>query len=350
VFLAGAAAAPLFVLAPLPLLPPLFVVVAWSAATSDPGGRARRLVAVVASAAVSAALAVVVYLGLYRGMSDTAWLQDLWAGAGVSGASGEGGLVPRTLELTGLGVLGDLPGSWAWKLPLIVTLAACLSIGAVTIMRRWFWYPVVLVGGWLCLLVGGAVTGGPVTPVRVTIGFYWIVFVTIALGFFHAVVWLTRRAGAPPAVQVGALGVALVLVVAGLWTPRPLPLEEAFARGLLHDLDTVAASPTADNVVITYHFMAHTYAHDALVNRAPDGRHFVVLGPRTDDDLRLWDRVDARARRHLSDGGTLWCVIPYAAGPARAERACRVGPRARELVRFEGTQALIVAYAVPPPG
>lgn len=349
VFLVGVAAAPLFVIAPLALLPPLLVAAAWWAATSDSDRRSRRVVAVLAAGTVSALLAVAVYLGMYRGVSDVGGLKDLWAGAALSSAGVDLHLVPRTLDLLRAGVFGEDGGSGiALDVLAALVLSGSFAIGAVTITRRWAWYPLLLGGGWLTLLVGGGVTDGPVTPVRVTIGFYWLVFVTIALGAFQTIAWGLGRIRVRPQVQVGAIAVSLAVLLGALWPTQPAHPDDAFARGLLGDLNPVAASSTSENLVLTYHFMAHAYTHDRFVNRPPHDRDYVVLGQRGPRDRRLLGDVDSLVRRHLPDGGTLWCIVPYAYGPERSSRACRVDSSAREVARHAGTQALVIGYRIAP--
>ncbi len=347
VFVAGAAAAPLFVIAPLALLPPLLAAAGWWAATADPARRVRRLAVIAGAGAVSALLAVAVYLGLYRDMSEVGELKDLWAGATVSRAGLE--VLPDTLSWVRAGVFGHGPATTgALGVLTAVLLLGSFAVGAVTITRRWAWYPLLIGFGWISLLVGGIVTDGPVTAVRVTTGFYWVVYVTIALGFFHAIAWVLGRVRLPRRVQVGVLAASLVAVLVSMWSPEPVHPEDAFARGLLGDLDVVAASTTRENLVLTYHFMAHVYTHDRLVNRAPAGRDYVVLGQRAQHDRQLVGNVDALARRHLTDGGTLWCVLPYALGPERSQPACRVPSTARETVRHVGVQALVLGYRITP--
>ena len=100
--------------------------------------------------------------------------------------------------------------------------------------------------------------------------------------------------------------------------------------------------------MLTYHFMARVYTHDRLVNRTPPDRNFVVLGQDGPNDQHLFGNVDDQVARYLPDGGTLWCVIPYAMGPEEAGKACPVSPSLQQVERVVGRQAIIVGYAMPP--
>ena len=186
-FLVGAAAAPLFVISPLAMLPALFAAAVWWAATADAERRARRLLATGAAAVTSGVIALVVYAGFYAQLSNRG-LEAFWHDELLSNADGDVLLVGRSLELLRNGVLGNLfgTGGGPWALGTIVVVGSFV-VGTVTACRRWPWFGVLLVSGWLSTIAAGLVADGPVTPVRVTLGFYWVVYVAIALGFFRAI-------------------------------------------------------------------------------------------------------------------------------------------------------------------
>jgi hypothetical protein len=349
-FLLLAAGAPVFVLSPLALLPGTFAAVLWWAWRDDVARRGPRLVAVVSSGAVAGLAAIVVYTTLYARLADQG-LANAWRLEALRGAEGDPLLVGRTLDLLRDGVLGSAlaPGGAWWVIGAVVLVAAFVT-GTVTACRRWPWFGVLLVSGWASTLLAGAATDGPVTPVRVTLGFWFLVYVTIAFGFFRGVAFLVAALHAPVVAQLAVLGVVLAAVVVASWPPAPVTTGNTFAQGLLHDLDVVVDSPTRDNLVLTYHYMANPYTHDRLVNRRPRDRAYVVVGQSGPNDERLFEpaHVDALLRRSLPDGGTLWCVIPYASGPVDGGRACPTPPELRQIVRSPGHMANVVGYEVPP--
>lgn len=349
-FLVLAAASPLFVISPLALLPGTFVAACWWAWTNDARRRLARVCALVVAGAVSAVAALVVYLGLYEGLTNRG-LEGFWHDELLRNAGGDPLLLGRSLDLLRVGVLGNAvaPDS-AWWVVGSVALVLAFAVGVVTASRRWPWFGVVLASGWATTVVGAAVTTGPVTPVRVTLGFYWLIYVTIALGCFHGIAWLVGAMRAPAVAQVVAVAFVLVVVMVASWPHHEGATGDTFAQGLLHDLDVVADSPTHDNLVLTYHYMANVYTHDRLANRGSPDRDYVLVGRTTPDDARLFDpaRVDALVNRALPDGGTLWCVIPYAAGPEDGGKACPVPPGARQVVKSTGHMAAVLGFEVPP--
>jgi len=349
-FLVLAAGSPLFVLAPVALLPPLFVVATWWAVTADAGRRARRLLALACAGIVGALIATGLFAGVYSGMSDSRGLQAFWVNETLPGAHGDPLLVWRTVGHVGTGVFGIGTVTSVWAVVAAALLIGSFAVGAVTITRRWAWYPLLIGCGWVTMYLAALVSHGPVTPVRVTLGFYWIVYATIALGAFYALAWLLRRAGARVGVQIGVIAALLVVVIVGLWPAHSTADDSPFARGLLSDLERVAVSQTRANLVLSYHYMSHVYTHDRFVNRAPSEREYVVRGQRGPRDQRLFDDVDALVRRYLPEGGTLWCVIPYALGPEDSGRACKPAQGLQEIERHPGTQAWIIGFAVPPNG
>lgn len=347
-FLVGLVLAPLFVISSLVLLPVLFAsVVSWAWRRDD---RRARLAWLGGAAAGTLVVAGVVFLTLYRPITDASIeLHGFWRRELLSTAGGDVFRVARSLEWLRDGVLSSAfpsPSGPADVL-LIATLIGAFVVGAATITRRWAWYPALLVSGWVATLVGGAVLDAPVTPARVALGYWFLVYVTIVLGGWRALAWALERTRVATKYSLGVFAVATASVLVFLW-PSAVLWPPAFAQGLLDDLDVVAHSDTRDNLVLSYHFMSQFYPHDRLVNDGPPGRNFVVIGERLHDET-LYERVDDLVARYLPRGGTLWCVIPYAIGPRDSARACALNnTRAERFFGRRGKQAFIAGYRIPP--
>jgi hypothetical protein len=336
---------PLFALASLLVLPGLLVRMAvwgWNSA------RRRALPWIAGTTVGLATVGGAVYVGLYKPVTDAnPGLASFWHDELLSSSNGDPLFIGRTLDTIRTNTIGvAFPDATGLKLTaLTVALIAGFGVGAFVFTRRWRWFPFVLVSGWLTTLVAGALTDSPVTPVRVTLGFYWMVYVTIVFGCLRAISFVISRiirADWPARV---AFGGAVVLLIVGMWPPL-IPVGGAFAQGLDHDLDVVAASPTRENLVLSYHFMSQSYPHDRLINRGPPGRHYVVVADRL-DRRTLYTHVDQLVRRYLPRGGTLWCVVPDALGPADQDAACRLSPTyGRQVRRVRGATAVILEYRI----
>jgi hypothetical protein len=223
------------------------------------------------------------------------------------------------------------------------------AIGAWTLFRRWPWLLVIIVTGWVSVLMAGVATGAPVTPVRVMLGFYALVFVVIVFGFFEGArrvgAWIAGRASIPQMQQV-AVGALAVLTIVALWPPAG-ETKYVFARGMDRDLDVVANSPSDDNLVLVYHDMAGFYAHERLANQVEDASRFTLVRE-MQGDRTLYDDPDTYIRRYLPRGGVVWCVITWYIGPKNFGRACEF--ERDDLTPIEQVStfnALIMSYRVP---
>jgi hypothetical protein len=337
---------PLFSISTLYLLPGAVLCGAWWAWHS--ADRRRNVWIVAAATASSALVAGAVFLGLYQPVTDSnPGLTDFWA-AEQLGAPGGGVLtLGRTTSMLRDGLFFNEVSTGAGVAGVLVALVAAggFVVGTVTICRRWPWYGVLIVSGCVGVLAAGVIVDAPVTPVRVNLGVYCLVYLAIVFGCFRALAYVTERVASNRSRSgLVAFGVIVIGALVWLW-PAAEPAPAVFARGLAADLGVIARSPTDDNLVLSYHFMSHFYTHDALVNDRPEGKSFTVLREVAGSDW-LYDDISTIAERELPDGGMLWCVIPYALGPDESARACQVPPRFELLEEHDGAAARIIAYRV----
>jgi len=217
-----------------------------------------------------------------------------------------------------------------------VAVVACTLWGLVVLGRRWVQYPITVGVAFVVSAAASAVVDWPLSAERLNLPWFWMVELAATVGLLWTL-WLVARA---------VTAAALVAVPAALLLAPVVPGggPEPYARGLTADLDLVAASPVARNVVLSYHFMSEVYAHDKLVNRGVDGREFVVVADTATDD-RLTARPDEVAREAgWTPGTAVWCVLPFELGPEGVDRACRL--TLPGLVREEHrlSRAIIVGW------
>src|SRR5438477_1068117 len=329
---------PLFTLPALVLLPAAIARAVWWARKVG-----RPALALLAGASVvSAGTAAVAYVELYRPVvgrpASIAFLADWWRPDRLQSGSGGPLLLGRTASLIRSAIW---PGAAGIGHPVLsVVLWTSFVYGLLVLIRWWPWSGVFLASGWVGILLLCATTGAPVTPVRVTVGFYFLVLATVIFGFFAGVAFMTELLTRGRGHQVPFVAIA-VSVLAFMW-PRLTTPGRLFS--LVREFDVVATSRATANLVIAYHFLAQPYADDRLGNGAPPGR-FIVLAERH-DDRSLYGPLDELVATKLARGGAVWCVVPYALGPVDSDRACRFN-LTRQLVRsFHGPQAEVVEYRI----
>ena len=336
--LAIIATMPLFALPALVFVPAAIARAVWWARKVG-----RPALALLAGASVvSAVTAAAVYVALYRPVvgrpASTAFLADWWRFDRLQSGSGGPLLLGRTASVIRSAVLPD--GAGIGLSVLSVVLWTSFVYGVLVLSRRWPWYGVFLASGWVGILLLGATTGAPVTPVRVTVGFYFLVLATVIFGFFAGVAFMTELLGRGRGRLVPFVAIA-VWVLAFMW-PRLTTPGRLFS--LVREFDVVAASRATANLVIAYHFLAQPYADDRLINGSPPGR-FIVMAERH-DDRSLYGPLDELVATKLPHGGAVWCVIPYALGPVDSNRACRFSLTPRLVRSSYGPQAEVVEYRI----
>jgi hypothetical protein len=346
--LAVMALVPLFSLSAVVFLPVALVrAFVWARAR---GARAVR--AVLAAGAASGVVALVSYVVLYHPMvsrpESKAFLASWWHSERLQSGTGDPLLLGRSVTVLRAALLDGVitgPGPVARVLLAVLVLASA-TVGVVAITRRWRWFAAFLAGGWLGILAIGVATGGPVTPVRVVVG-YWIIVALCAtfgaaLTATTAIAKLVDALGTSETARSGVVAstALLLLVLAVVW-PDWSGRYPTFT--VVDEIERVAQSPADHNVVLTYHYLSEPYARDRLQERAAPGR-FTVVPERLGDHDRLYRPLDARFAA-LPHGTYLWCVVPYAIGPAAATRACRFrGAAPTPVIAYHGPDAEVLAY------
>jgi hypothetical protein len=334
------ATAPLFVIGALLALPGLYLRL--GADLRERAAAWRDWLIVATAGALSGVVVLVEYLGLYRDGDrtepvplDVFWKDDI-LGLGDNGFIE---LALRTLEqleydLVGWSWLSDAPG---FTVMARLVLVAAALVGAVDLWRRWKWYVVVPLLGWLVVVPASVFADIPMTAVRSNFAWMSPLYVIVAFGLVRAL-WVL--AGRWPVVATAGSAV----LVLGLFWHAPQPADPTlFARGLRDDLQVIADSPSTHNVVLSYHHMSQSYTHDVLVNDAPAGDYEIIR--EWSGDRFLYDEVDEIIASRLRPGDALWCVIPYALGPEESDRACRFDdPRLREIVAGRRNASEIRGY------
>jgi hypothetical protein len=340
VLLAVMIATPLFAIATLFFLVPTTAYLLWWCQRC---GDRRRLLWSVATAAVSAAVSLTVYVVAYRPVNKST-IGDYWDFASLQGHPGRfASLLADTWRGLRDGVLSWSHPSVAERFlwPMRLLIGACLVAGMVSLGRRWPAFVALVGGAWVAVVAASAAVGWPMTPERVNLAVFTFVYAAIGFGAMRIVGVLAREL-APVAAA------ATVAAVAVVWPAHQTPLpNDEFLRGLTADLEAIGDSPADENVVLTYHFSTKWYAEDALVTARPGGRHFEVV-PETYTDVRVYDPAFVAAVvGELPPGAAVWCVIAFDAGPEASERACQVPPGLILIADFRGNRAIVRGYLTP---
>jgi hypothetical protein len=109
-----------------------------------------------------------------------------------------------------------------------------------------------------------------------------------------------------------------------------------YARGLSDDLQLVAEQATPGDLVVAYH-LSGPYVRDRLLNDDAVAPRIAVLDE-ADDPMVLDDLAD----RLPAGTDTVWCVVPYEAGPDVSGRACDLDATWGETLSVRLTRAAIV--------
>jgi hypothetical protein len=340
------ALSPLFVVGGLFAVPGFLGAAAWWAWHLDRRpARRRALMEIVFAAVVSAIVAALAYLLLYRPMTQKPSISSWWIAFGSTfggslsfwdlitkaATQARDGLVPRSVEVA---------GGWALVLATVVVIASAVT-GVAVIGRRSPWLIIVPVSAQVLTIPAGLATRWPITFERVNLCFEWMLYLVIVAGFVHLVlavvgaVFDTNR----------LVRIAVAAVVLALVFPAPMVNDpHDFARGLPADLRLVAASPATRNLVIAYHPMTWFYPYDQLVNSIHDDRNFEILHDRPE----LYRPVDGLvADHHLQPGDRLWCVKPVQLA-ADFTRGCTVAgtDHLRLVVDQETADSTIIGFEV----
>jgi hypothetical protein len=322
---------PLFTLVPVLLLPGMLGWLAWR----RPHLRLRCMVAASGSAAFAAAM----YAWLYRDVANNGvaafWSEDSLFGAHRSAWKQ---VLFAASEIYTSVVDAAFPHrSGMLRVLLLVAFLASLSVG-LTLARR---APIVLAtisGGIAMTIMASAATDWPITPVRVNLPLFAFVWMLAGVGACRLLVWCVQERA-----LLSVVPIALPLII--LWPPTPSPDgPQPFARGLTQDLEFVAESGTSTNLVVSYHFMSHWYAHDRLVNERHGNRHFEVVRE-VRGDRTLYDDLSSVLAARWRPGEAVWCIMPYEMGSEASSEACRVDvPGLTKAIDVQGIRARIVGW------
>jgi hypothetical protein len=339
----------------------------WSALRAvrmrPPDDRGRGLRALTAGAVVGGVLMVVVYATLWAdGHSEPVPLNVQWKEEIAFSAGEVPGLLARTARQVQDGVLGwssfgdgwlpfEDPGWWiAFSAPIVLGGAV---VGLTALTRRWPPYLVIIVSAQVLAIIASMAVDFPMTAVRTNLPWLGLLYAAIAYGLARAAElagrWIADRLGAsqsgaaPAVVAVAACLLAGVLFWHG---PRP-ESPDWFARGFGDDLEPIAQSPAAHNLVVNYVGMTQWYTHDRLVNDGPPGRDYEILFSLESDRDFEYGPLDGLVSDELQPGDALWCVIPYGLSTEFTERACQVDlDQVEPIHQSEGRWTEVRGYLV----
>ena len=291
-----------------------------------------------AGAVATLAVALATYLIVYRSVVDEG-IESFWARV--------------ALRENGWGAVEAIPDKvWAATIPgpttlleggvqarglaelvvVVLTIAGLAAIG-----RRCPRYVVALASAAGVTVLASAAVAWPLTPERVNLPVWALIWLGLGVG---AVVLLDVALRHP----LPVVAVAVAALVA-LFPAHRLGDLKPFAMGLHADLQPVRDSPVEDNVVLSYHPMAHFYVHDGLVNEHVPGREFAVVRDEWDDAAGLLGDPDAAAlAAGWEPGDAVWCVIPFEYGEATLD-ACDLSlPGLERTVEERRSRAVVVGW------
>lgn len=239
---------------------------------------------------------------------------------------------------------GAYPG-WIGDRPLVTIAAlATTSAGLVILQRCWRWWIPLAASAQVVAIVASVVVGWPATFVRVNTGFQLMLYVAAPVAVITTAVVALRHLSARSHVAVAAaLAVGLVAGTTIAWWPyevrRNSTSTGVFARGLSDDLQLVADQASAGDLVVAYH-LSGPYVRDRLLNADDVAQEIQVV-----DEARDPQVVDELATVvAATDTDTVWCVIPYEAGPEASMRACDLEDSWVETLSVSLTRAGIVRF------
>lgn len=302
---------------------------------------ALRMWHLVAGFVVSGAAAVAIYVFVYRPVADEG-IESFWARVSIAeNGWGAVGLLPQKIwqtSLVGPTVLVEhgAQSSTAAKL----VLGALALVGLVAIGRACPRYPIAIGSAMAVTVVTSAAVSWPLTPERVNLPLWWMVWLAVGTALVLVLDAVLRR---PPLVVAATALAAFALFPVHHLAGTP------FAVGLYTDLQVVRSTPVGNNVVLSYHPMSHFYSHDGLVNEGTPGRTFAVVAEGWDDPSLVDDPDAAAVGAGWEPGDAVWCVVPYEYGEATLDACAITLPGLTRVVEHRGLRALVVGW-LPSPG
>jgi hypothetical protein len=236
---------------------------------------------------------------------------------------------------------GAYPG-WVDGHPVLTVVALAATAAGLAILQRcWRWWLPLALGAQAVALVASVAVTWPTTFVRVNTGFQMMFYVAAPVAAITATVVLLQRLAARTHLAAAVLvGAALAAGVALAWWPYEVRRNSAstgvYARGLSDDLQLVAEQATPGDLVVAYH-LSGPYVRDRLLNDDAVAPRIAVLDE-ADDPMVLDDLAD----RLPAGTDTVWCVVPYEAGPDVSGRACDLDATWGETLSVRLTRAAIV--------
>lgn len=269
-----------------------------------------------ASAAVALVSFTLVGLAFLRPVAEGATLTDYW-----KAETPAIGLVSFARRFFTTFVDGAYPQTLADRPLALVVMGGLTTFGAIEVHRACRWWMPLFASAAVLATIAAVVTGWPATFVRSNSSYQILLFALAPIGVGCLVVRTATRLmkTTQSRVAAGAWIVVIGLALAGIWMPRSIRANSAsdavFARGLTDDVATVAARLSPGDVVLAYH-LSGPYVRDGILNSDDEVDDVRVVdearvGPLT--SVRPWTR---------NTTGSVWCVIPFEAGPEATENAC----------------------------
>jgi hypothetical protein len=285
------------------------------------------------SAVAMSVSALVVSVGFVLPVAANGTIEDYWKSE--TPAVGVGTLLRRF----GSSFVDSAYPTWVSDHPAVVIGALFLTaVGLIVLQRAWRWWIPMYLSAQGVALIASVAVGWPVTFVRVNSAFQLLVYagapVAIGCGLVLGARQIQLRTRVP------GLGAALALVcgaaVLVAWWPNQVidnsQSSTVFARGLSDDLRVIADTATPNDVVAAYH-LSGPYVRNSLI-----GSDVVIL-----DEGRITGLPTNLESLVPPDARTVWCVIPYEAGPAGFDVACRLDPNSwNETMNTNLSRAAVV--------
>ena len=226
----------------------------------------------------------------------------------------------------------------------VIAIIGFAALGGVVLHRAWVWWLPLFLLAQLLAVATSVATGWPATFVRNNSSFQILVAALAPLGIAVAIVgtveWVKHRTHSLAAAATCAG--TLVVVVALAWLPRSIAANaastEVFARGLSDDATFIASNARPGDLAVAYHLNG-PYLRDRLSNFDD-----VAPGVRVIDEAREGSNVGTDLDRWVdADTTTIWCLIPFEAGPDATAASCRpLAPDWSPVAVTTGERATIV--------
>lgn len=287
------------------------------------------------SAVAMGASTLIVAAGFILPVTRNGTIEDYWESE--TPAAGVGTLLRRF----GSSFVDGAYPTWVSDRPALIAVALCLTVvGLVVLQRAWVWWIPLYASAQGLALIAAVAVGWPVTFVRVNSAFQLLVYAGAPVAIGYGLVLGARRIHLRT--HVPALGATLALVCGAVvlvaWWPNQVidnsQSPSVFARGLSDDLRLIADTASPTDVVAAYH-LSGPYVRNSMIDSA---QGVLVL-----DEARIPELPSDLESLIPPGTTTIWCVIPYEAGPAGFDSACRLDPSSwTEALNTNLTRAAVI--------